>query len=177
MKTKKQGREKTTEETGARKERIIQRNQAVKKPSTAAKPLARETTAEKTGLTKKPFATGKPKTSASPAITGEAKAERHGIKKAHIMTRNICKVTFRLPGEAASKAATVTVVGDFNDWNREVTPLEKLGNGDFAVTVELEAGKEYRFRYLIDGQRWENDWHADKYVEGPYGAEDSVVCA
>jgi 1,4-alpha-glucan branching enzyme len=55
--------------------------------------------------------------------------------------------------------------------------MEKREDGDFTATVEVAAGKEYRFRYLIDGQRWENDWHADKYVKGPYGAEDSVVCA
>jgi hypothetical protein len=177
MKTKKQGGENTTEATGARKGKIIQKSQAVKKPSKALKPLTRKSTAEKSGVTKKPIARGKLNASASPAIIGEAKAERLGIRKEHMKTRNICRVSFRLPGEAAFQAGTVTLVGDFNDWNREVTPLEKLEDGDFAVTVELDAGKEYRFRYLIDGQRWENDWHADKYVEGPYGSEDSVVCA
>jgi hypothetical protein len=29
---------------------------------------------------------------------------------------------------------------------------------------------------LIDETKWENDWHADKYVPTPYGnAENSVV--
>jgi hypothetical protein len=177
MTTKKQSREKATEETVTRNGKITQKSQAVKKPSKAAKPLAMKNTVKKTGVTKKPIATRKPKATASPAIFGEVKAERLGIKKEHITTRNICKVTFRLPAEAAFNAGSVTVVGDFNGWNKELTPLEKLENGDFTVTVELDAGKEYCFRYLIDGQRWENDWNADKYVKSPYGEEDSVVCA
>jgi 1,4-alpha-glucan branching enzyme len=125
---------------------------------------------------KKPVVTGSTKVAADPVILEDIKAECPEIKKEHIKDRNICKTTFTLPGEAALEAGTVTIVGDFNNWDRDATHLKKLGNGNFAVTVELDAGKEYRFRYLIDGQQWENDWHADKYVKSPYGAEDSVVC-
>jgi hypothetical protein len=39
----------------------------------------------------------------------------------------------------------------------------------------LETGREYRFKYLIDGKRWENDWHADRYEPNIYGTDDSVV--
>ncbi len=111
----------------------------------------------------------------SPALQ-KSKAERHGIAKEYTKSRKLCKVTFMLPGDAALKARHVAIVGDFNSWNKTTTPLNKMGNGDFSVTLELEAGKEYRFRYLIDNHRWENDWCADKYLAGPYGVEDSVVC-
>ena len=43
------------------------------------------------------------------------------------------------------------------------------------VTVELEDGSRYRFRYLVDGKEWLNDWHADDHEENPYGSYDSVV--
>ena len=44
------------------------------------------------------------------------------------------------------------------------------------TTLELKPGREYQFRYLIDGRQWENDWHADKYVQSPIGdSENSVV--
>jgi hypothetical protein len=36
-------------------------------------------------------------------------------------------------------------------------------------------GRAYRFRYLLDGVRWENDWHADDYVLNVHGSHDSVV--
>jgi hypothetical protein len=176
MKIKKQDRGNKTEDSGARKGTAVQKSKTGGKPSKTAKPLASKTIAEAAGMSKKPIVTETAKTAAIPAIMGKVKAERAGIKKEHIKNRTICKATFMLPGKAAPKAQTVTIVGDFNNWNRDATPLKKLGNGDFAVTVELDAGKEYCFRYLIDGQHWENDWHADKYVRSPYGAEDSVVC-
>ncbi len=52
-----------------------------------------------------------------------------------------CKVTDVLPRVAALNAQQVAIVGDFNDWNRTSTFLIKRGNGDIAVTLELEAGK------------------------------------
>ncbi len=30
-------------------------------------------------------------------------------------------------------------------------------------------------KYLLDGERWENDWAADGYVPNPFASEDSVV--
>jgi hypothetical protein len=41
--------------------------------------------------------------------------------------------------------------------------------------LELDAGRAYRFRYVIDGWKFENDWFADRYEPNPYGGEDSVV--
>ena len=43
------------------------------------------------------------------------------------------------------------------------------------MTVGLDAGQAYRFRYLLDGQRWENDWAADAYQPNDFGGDDSVV--
>jgi hypothetical protein len=43
------------------------------------------------------------------------------------------------------------------------------------VTVVLDAGRTYRFRYMLDGQRWDNDWAADAYVGNNFGGDDSVV--
>ncbi|HKJ67302.1 MAG TPA: isoamylase early set domain-containing protein [bacterium] len=99
-----------------------------------------------------------------------------GLKKHYLKSRPICKVTFRLPEEAASDADKVSLVGDFNNWNEHATPLERLKSGEFKTIVELEPGNEYQYRYLIDGEKWENDWDADKYVPNPYGdGENSVV--
>jgi len=75
-----------------------------------------------------------------------------------------CTVTFRLPKEAAPDATSVAVAGSFNEWSLDRHPMKRLDNGDFSLEIELEAGKEYEFRFVIDGVRWENAWHADKYV-------------
>jgi hypothetical protein len=98
-----------------------------------------------------------------------------GPKKQYIKAGKSCKVTFRLPKEAAPAARMVTVVGDFNNWNVTETKMKKLKSGDFTTTLELSSNREYRFRYLIDANRWENDWFADKYIPNRYGDDDSVI--
>ena len=98
-----------------------------------------------------------------------------GIKKEYFKSRKTCKVTFRLPKIAATDAKSVCIVGDFNGWSIHANAMKKLRNGDYTLTLELEPGKEYQFRYLIDECRWENDWNADKYVKSPYGDSDNSV--
>ncbi len=105
--------------------------------------------------------------------SSEKKEMNHGIEKEFL--DDICRVTFRLPESATLDADSVCVVGDFNDWNRSSNPMEKTGNGDYAVCLDLERGKEYQFRYLIDESKWENDWNADRYVQSPFGNGDNSV--
>ena len=98
------------------------------------------------------------------------------IKKQFLKSKPVCKTTFTLPVEAAPEADTVVIVGDFNEWNLDKgVEMKKQKNGIFKAVVELESGKEYQFRYLIDGESWENDWEADKYVSTPFGVDNSVV--
>jgi len=48
-------------------------------------------------------------------------------------------------------------------------------DGSISVTVKLEKGRAYRFRYLVDDVRWVNDGYADGYERNPFGEDDSVV--
>ncbi len=80
--------------------------------------------------------------------------------------------TFRLP--VANGAQRVCVVGEFNDWSTTANPMEPTGDG-FVAVIPLEAGRSYRFRYLIDDERWENDWSAHAYVPNEFGGDDSVI--
>jgi hypothetical protein len=82
-------------------------------------------------------------------------------------------VRFTLPAEV--QAGTVALCGEFNNWSAEDTRLERSGDGSWQATVALEPGRSYRYRYLLDGERWENAWHADCYVPNSYGSTDSVV--
>ena len=54
-------------------------------------------------------------------------------------------------------AGTVSVVGNFNDWNPYAHPLRKRGNGVRSAVVTLPAGTTLHFRYLAEGGRWFND--------------------
>src|ERR1041384_948864 len=86
------------------------------------------------------------------------------LKKQYLKKNSACKVTFSFPKEAAGSSTQVSLVGDFNAWNKDAIPMKRLKNGAFTATVTLQSNKEYHFRYFLDGQRWENHWHADKYV-------------
>jgi hypothetical protein len=48
-------------------------------------------------------------------------------------------------------------------------------DGRFSITLSLQAGRVYRFKYLLDDERWENDWAADEYVTNDFGTTDSLL--
>ncbi|QRR02011.1 isoamylase early set domain-containing protein [Dyadobacter sandarakinus] len=98
------------------------------------------------------------------------------LSKQFVKSKSLYKVTFTVPAEAAVEAKQVALVGEFNDWNiDEAIALKKQKDGSFKTTLELASG-EYQFRYVLDGEKWENDWEADKYVPaGVDATENSVV--
>lgn len=95
------------------------------------------------------------------------------LKKSYSKTGNYCRVTFKLPEEVG--AETAVLCGEFNDWDPEANPMRRLKDGSFSATVSLPAGQSYRYRFLLDGERWENDWEAEEYVANEHGTEDSLV--
>ncbi|MCU7554008.1 isoamylase early set domain-containing protein [Alteromonas sp. ASW11-19] len=97
------------------------------------------------------------------------------LKKQYLKSKPVCKVTFRLPAQAAKDASSAILVGDFNGWDLSSTPMRRLKNGDFTQTVNLEANNEYQFRYVLDGKAWENDWEADGYKPSPVSLEENSV--
>jgi 1,4-alpha-glucan branching enzyme len=95
------------------------------------------------------------------------------LKKTFSKTGETCRVTFIVPPEV--DAQEVHLCGEFNDWNETSHPLKRRKDGRFTTTLTLETGHSYRFRYLLDNERWENDFTADAYVPNEFGSDDSVV--
>lgn len=95
------------------------------------------------------------------------------LKKSYSKTRNYCRVTFKLPADLNAQAAVLC--GDFNQWDPKAMPMNRLKDGSFSMTLSLPANQHYRFRYLLDGSRWENDGEADAYLPNAYGSDDSIV--
>jgi 1,4-alpha-glucan branching enzyme len=116
------------------------------------------------------------------AGTPEKRARKERIKmlkKRYVKSRKVCKVTFELsrhdlPG--ATPPESLHLVGEFNDWDTTATPMPRR-KSVYRVMVELEPGKAYQFRYLVNGRDWFNDPLADDYVMGGQGAENGVVIA
>lgn len=97
------------------------------------------------------------------------------IKKQTLKSKPVCKVTFKLSGDQVNNADQVYVVGEFNNWNRHANPMQRLKNGAFTATLDLDQGREYQFRYLIDDHIWETDQEADRQIPTPYGDGNNGV--
>jgi 1,4-alpha-glucan branching enzyme len=83
------------------------------------------------------------------------------------------KVTFVLPYSEGQPQ--VAVVGDFNDWNQATHRLTKRNNGTSSVSVALEPGQRYRFRYYSEDDRWFNDEGADAYEASEHDSENCIL--
>jgi 1,4-alpha-glucan branching enzyme len=97
------------------------------------------------------------------------------IYKRPSVNPNKVVVIFEIPSTVW--ADHINLVGDFNDWDRNNLPFRQSRQENWQVEVELDAGREYRFRYLFDGGHWGYDWHSDKSLPDATGGYDSIVIA
>lgn len=75
----------------------------------------------------------------------------------------------------APQAATVALVGDFNDWDRGATPLARAAAGGFwTVTVPLRTGR-YQYAFVVDGVTWMLDPDAPRTLTDDLGEPNSIV--
>ena len=75
----------------------------------------------------------------------------------------------------APSAARVSVVGDFNDWKVDATPLRSVrAGGVWMVSLPLPAGR-HEYSFVVDGTTWVTDPGAPVAVESDFGAPSSVV--
>lgn len=95
------------------------------------------------------------------------------VRKHFLKTK--CQVVFELPAGLSETVENVSLVGDFNDWDSQATPMQEKKAHIFTVKLSLEPNREYQYRYLINGQDWHSDWNADKYVPNPFSGDNSVV--
>jgi hypothetical protein len=57
-------------------------------------------------------------------------------------------------------ARTVSLVGDFNGWRSEATPLVQAGSAKaWVVSLPLAPGR-YEYAFIVDGKRWVADPYA-----------------
>ncbi len=83
------------------------------------------------------------------------------------------KVTFTLPySEGESQ---IFVAGDFNEWNQVSHKLVKRSNGTCSVSLLLDPGQRYRFRYYSADGRWFNDESADAYEPSDHASENCIL--
>jgi len=100
------------------------------------------------------------------------------LSKSYVKSKNICKVTFKIPNEELPEeldVKTAAIVADFNDWSMIANPMKRTKGGDFQATIELEPNKRYEYRYLLNDVEWYNDWAADEYSANRLVNADNCV--
>jgi hypothetical protein len=80
-------------------------------------------------------------------------------------------VRFHVPASLGARVAEVA--GDFSAW----APLAMVrdATGAFHVSLVLDPGRRWRYRFLLDGDRWINDPTATSFVDGPNGTPCSEL--
>jgi 1,4-alpha-glucan branching enzyme len=72
------------------------------------------------------------------------------------------------------RAESVHVAGDFNNWQPEQTPMQKVdAGGVWKTKLSLPAGK-YHYRLVVDGQ-WQQDPYNELTELNPFGEFNSVI--
>lgn len=74
----------------------------------------------------------------------------------------------------APTAASVALVGDFNDWNPARTPMHAATDGVWSTVLPLAPGR-YRYAFLVNGEEWRADPSAPPARDDEFDTPSSVV--
>ena len=96
------------------------------------------------------------------------------IKKQHLKSRPVCKVTFELPPDY--EADQLELVASHNQW--DPVPFDRLKSGKWKLQVEVPPGEsvEFRYRGCTGEDMWfDNDPTADEFVWNEFGSRNAVI--
>ena len=76
---------------------------------------------------------------------------------------------------ADADAKSVTVAGDFNDWDAEATALRDTdGDGVWTGLIALRPGM-HKYMFVVNGEQWVTDPEAERYVDDGFGMRNAVI--
>ncbi|WMN62161.1 isoamylase early set domain-containing protein (plasmid) [Pseudoalteromonas xiamenensis] len=93
------------------------------------------------------------------------------LTKRFFKTKEEAEVTFEHVCPSAEK---VELVAEFTGWEPIEMKYSKKDNL-FRLKQRLPIDKAYLFKYLIDGEVWDNDHAADDYIPNDFGTDNSLV--
>lgn len=97
------------------------------------------------------------------------------VTKTRVKGKSLYKVRFTVPSERADGVARVSLAGEFNGWGAQDLEMKRDRGGSFSLSLVLPMGREYQYRYLLDGSLWINDESADGYRHCDFGNCDNSV--
>lgn len=94
------------------------------------------------------------------------------LQTAVVQSHVMCIFVF-VPNQEGVRS--VHLVGDFNNWCKTSHPMSHIGSR-WELSVSLEKGRKYSYRFLVNGEEWELDRLAvGGQVLHPYGGENSLI--
>jgi len=92
------------------------------------------------------------------------------VTPAGVTSPRLVRVEFLVP--ACLGGSFADLVAEFMSW--VPLPMDLRSDGSLAITVCLEANRCWRYRFLVDGEQWINDFDADEFVDHADGGYISV---
>ena len=102
-------------------------------------------------------------------VPTDGMVERAPVAVAPVAAQQMTRFVFN-----AASASRVTIVGDFNDWDPEASPLQRMGKGVWTITIPLAPGR-YQYTFVVDGTSWEADPGAPRTLEDDFGRPNSII--
>jgi 1,4-alpha-glucan branching enzyme len=91
---------------------------------------------------------------------------RRSSKKPTLQTKSV-RFNFFAP-----EAKTVSLAGDFNEWDVNSLPMKRDRQGTWKASVRLKPGR-YEYRFWADGV-WQDDPSAQERASNPFGSHNCI---
>lgn len=110
---------------------------------------------------------------AGPAVEA-SRSERHFLSGDDHAPPRIEKdrIIFSFHDDAAS---SVDLVGDFNGWARASDKFRKFAGGIWRASIPCRPPGRYRYKFLVDGERWTEDRSHGLKEEDGFGGFNSIL--
>jgi hypothetical protein len=83
--------------------------------------------------------------------------------------------TVRFELRLPATAREVSLVGDFNGWDEQATPMvQRSADGTWSARVPLEPGR-HTYAFVVDGQQWLVDPLAPQVPDAGFGPTNAVI--
>ena len=73
----------------------------------------------------------------------------------------------------APDAGSVSIAGDFNNWDTHVAELRKDKGGVWKASLKLKPGR-YEYKFWVDGE-WRNDPSCHQCTPNRFGSQNCVI--
>jgi serine protease AprX len=103
-----------------------------------------------------------------------AKAERHALNVVGCKPPRVenGRLLFVFHDDSAN---SISVAGDFNDWNHMATPLKRNASGLWFTEIVAPRVGRFEYKFIIDGQRWLEDPSNGMKAPDHHGGLNSVL--